>query len=158
MKCDAVVLIRKIIPKILCLRIKASYPRHGHTLLLTQVDSGSLSLVSTNDAAGWGGSDFDFLSATFGTTLPLGQVALVSALPIDACSPLQVPPALAINKAAATEHGAIYIGAAVLVRRGGCGFGVKAKHVQVNTTAQTGPAIEGTRKLGQDSMPQALGC
>lgn len=126
-------------PQSPCLRIKLAYPLRWRTLYLPQVDSGSLSLVTTTHEARWGGSGFDFLSATFGTTLPRGQVALVSALPIDACSPLQVPSALGIDNAAATEHDTMYIGAAVLVRRGGCGFGVKAKHVQVSTALQSGP-------------------
>lgn len=64
---------------------------------------------------------FDFLSATFGSTLPRGQVPIVPAVPMDACAHLETP-----------VGGMRYSGAGVLVRRGGCSFGVKAKNVQVS--------------------------
>lgn len=97
--------------------------------ILAQVDAGTLSLVSTGTTEG---GDFDFLSATFGATLPRGEVLLVNALPINACTPLQTP-SVAANNAAATRS-SFYLGVAVLVRRGGCAFGVKAKYVQVRIT------------------------
>eukprot|EP00904_Undaria_pinnatifida_P006761 jgi/Undpi1/3214/HiC_scaffold_15.g06588.m1 len=67
---------------------------------------------------------FDFLSATFGATFPAGEVSVVPSLPEDACSSLATPAVESIAKSKAGE------GAAVLVKRGGCSFGVKAKNAQ----------------------------
>lgn len=66
---------------------------------------------------------FEFLSSSFGSTLPRGRIPLVPSVPEDACLPLE-------NSTVADIHGCVG-GAAVLVKRGGCSFGAKAKHVQV---------------------------
>lgn len=68
---------------------------------------------------------FEFLSATFGATLPPGHVYVVPSVPEDACAPLDTRAVSAIDRSSAVG------GAAVLVTRGGCSFGVKAKNVQV---------------------------
>ncbi|CAN0145401.1 unnamed protein product, partial [Laminaria digitata] len=70
---------------------------------------------------------FEFLSATFGSTLPAGYVSVVPSLPEDACTPIATPAVEAIDSGSSEGEGE---GAAVLVRRGGCSFGVKAKNVQ----------------------------
>lgn len=96
----------------------------------------------------------EFLSATFGATLPRGHVSVVPSSPEDACSPLAP-----LATAAAAEAGDRIGGGgdedstvggggstgdlastAVLVKRGGCSFGVKAKNVQVRerVRVQTG--------------------
>lgn len=94
--------------------------------------------------------DFDFLSATFGATLPRGHIAIVPSLPEDACSSL-APLAVVTGTAASSigdsagdaygdsntlegrggGDGTFVPPTAVLVKRGGCSFGVKAKNVQV---------------------------
>lgn len=89
---------------------------------------------------------FDFLSATFGATLPRGHVTIVPSLPEDACSPLAPLDGRAEMKG--EEIGGDVggygggDGPAVLVKRGGCSFGVKAKNVQVKPTGT------GERKKG----------
>lgn len=92
--------------------------------LVLQVDSG---IMSTSKAEGDLSSSeaFEFLSATFGATLPRGHIAVVPSVPEDACSPLSETLVASINGSGAVG------GAAVLVKRGGCSFGAKAKHVQV---------------------------
>lgn len=124
-----------------------------------QVDSGRI-IISAHtptpaaDAAGKGGGvantseafEFEFLSATFGATLPPGHVSVVPSSPEDACSPL-APLATAAAAEGSDSSGGGRGGdgdggiggggraraptAAVLVKRGGCSFGVKAKNVQV---------------------------
>ncbi|CAM9587726.1 unnamed protein product [Discosporangium mesarthrocarpum] len=89
-----------------------------------QVDSGFITTEAEAGARDWEGEgvgegeeeNLEFLSATFGATLPGGAVLLVEASPANACGPLLNP-----------ERG---VGAAVLVRRGGCSFGDKAVRVQ----------------------------
>lgn len=93
-----------------------------------QVDSGFI--VTSSRSAGVPGSKseaFEFLSAVFGATLPRGLTAVVVALPRDACSPLSEETVETIDDVRLPVVG----GAAVLVRRGGCSFGAKAKNVQV---------------------------
>ncbi|CAM9880783.1 unnamed protein product, partial [Choristocarpus tenellus] len=85
---------------------------HGqlpHQQTFLKVDAGRIDAETE-------GESFDFLSATFGGTLPQGHVMLAEANPADACQPLQ-------------NRGEVEA-AAVLVRRGGCTFGEKAKNVQ----------------------------
>lgn len=78
----------------------------------------------------------EFLSATFGATLPRGHVTVIPSVPEDACSPLAP---LATIPAEEGVDGAVSVGGsvgapvstAVLVKRGGCSFGAKARNVQV---------------------------
>lgn len=58
----------------------------------------------------------EYVRATFGGPLPQGRIAIVAAIPADACAPLAGPPGG-------------YKGAAVLVVRGLCGFSIKASYV-----------------------------
>lgn len=90
---------------------------------------------------------FEFLSATFGATLPRGHVSVVPSQPEDACSPLEpLATAAAAGAEGSDDSGGVGGGGgggdgggaaaappstAVLVKRGGCSFGVKAKNVQV---------------------------
>lgn len=95
-----------------------------------QVDSGIIHVSpSTATTPGRRGpnkpEEFEFLSATFGATLPRGDALVVPSFPEDACTPLENSGRISSIR---SLKGA---GAAVLVRRGGCSFGIKAKHVQV---------------------------
>ena len=125
-------------------------------LVVPQVDSGKIYISAPGptpaaDAVAKEGGvantseAFEFLSATFGATLPGGHVAVVPSLPEDACSPL-APLAIAAaaegreSGAGSSDEGGVLGGGAstdhppstaVLVKRGGCSFGVKAKNVQV---------------------------
>lgn len=111
--------------------------------------------VPSAAAAAVAAEAFDFLSATFGSTLPRGQVPVVPSIPQDACTPLKNHAAVTVAAAAAAAKTAAAsgevgmnvcrttVGAAVLVRRGGgCSFGVKAKNVQARKPTQ-GTMVEG---------------
>lgn len=126
-----------------------------------QVDSGKINIVSelpassassaaqgvghTKRAAGTANASeasFEFLSATFGATLPRGHVSVVPSVPEDACHP--IAPLAAVSSSSSGSTGDVGRGGgnvggqsdgvapvAVLVKRGACAFGVKAKNVQV---------------------------
>lgn len=136
---------------------------------MPQVDSGKMFIFAPRPTPAAAGSTakeggvanaseaFEFLSATFGATLPRGHVSVVPSLPEDACSPL----APVATVAAAEEEearnrgggggdgdngvggggGTDAIPAAVLVKRGGCSFGVKAKNVQVRVWCRYRPGL-----------------
>jgi hypothetical protein len=76
--------------------------------IVLEVDSGFIS---------FGGSQFEFLSGTWGGVLPEGPLRVVVANPLDACEPLR-------NSAEVLQ------GALVVTSRGGCGFGDKALAIQ----------------------------
>lgn len=122
----------------------------AHFSVVPQVDSGKIfisapsptsSVESTAREGGVANTSeaFEFLSATFGATLPRGHVFVVPSLPEDACFPLA--PLATVAAAETSDRGGDGgggggVGAdardtAVLVKRGGCSFGVKAKNVQV---------------------------
>ncbi|CAM9188216.1 unnamed protein product [Ascophyllum nodosum] len=91
-----------------------------------QVDSGIIIVIS-KEAAGLPNREsetFEFLSATFGATLPLGLTRVVLSVPRNACSRLSKETRRAIDDSLSVG------GATVLVRRGGCSFGDKAKNIQ----------------------------
>lgn len=95
-----------------------------------QVNSGIIHVSpSTATTPGRGGpnkpEEFEFLSATFGATLPRGDAFVVPSFPEDACTPLEN--SVRISSTSSLKGA----GAAVLVRRGGCSFGIKSKHAQV---------------------------
>ena len=67
------------------------------------------------------GKSFDFLSSTFGTRLPLGNLDLLMADPVTGCDPISstsLPPSSSTRPFALVVH------------RGGCTFDVKAHHAQ----------------------------
>ncbi|CAM9216823.1 unnamed protein product [Ectocarpus sp. 13 AM-2016] len=127
-----------------------------------QVDSGRITIVSglpasspsstakgVDDAKGAAGAanaseaSFEFLSATFGATLPRGHVSVVPSVPEDACHPIAPLAAESSSSSGSgstgdSSRGGRGVGGrgggvapvAVLVKRGACSFGVKAKNVQ----------------------------
>ncbi|CAM9697356.1 unnamed protein product [Ectocarpus fasciculatus] len=129
-----------------------------------QVDSGTITIVPELPASSPNGAgdakvevaagvanaseaSFEFLSATFGATLPRGHVSVVPSVPEDACHPI-APLAAVSSSSGSTRDGGSSGGGgggnvggdegrgggvapvAVLVKRGACSFGVKAKNVQ----------------------------
>ncbi|CAN0189410.1 unnamed protein product, partial [Ectocarpus sp. 8 AP-2014] len=96
------------------------------------VDAAKGAALSANAS----GASFEFLSATFGATLPRGHVSVVPSLPEDACQP--IAPLAAVSGSGGSRDGGRGVGGrggdvapvAVLVKRGACSFGVKAKNVQ----------------------------
>ncbi|CAM9990737.1 unnamed protein product [Ectocarpus sp. 4 AP-2014] len=116
-----------------------------------QVDSGKITIVSglpasspsstaqgVDDAKGAAGfanaseTSFEFLSATFGATLPRGYVSVVHSVPEDACHPIAPLAAVSSSSSSSSSgsRGGGVAPVAVLVKRGACSFGVKAKNVQ----------------------------
>ncbi|CAM9103839.1 unnamed protein product [Ectocarpus sp. 6 AP-2014] len=100
------------------------------------VDAAKGAALSANAS----GASFEFLSATFGATLPRGHVSVVPSVPEDACQP--IAPLAAVSSSSGStgdsSRGGRGVGGrgggvapvAVLVKRGACSFGVKAKNVQ----------------------------
>mmetsp|Transcript_33897 Transcript_33897/g.58172 ORF Transcript_33897/g.58172 Transcript_33897/m.58172 type:complete len:244 (+) Transcript_33897:324-1055(+) len=94
--------------------------------VVIEVDSGYLDI---------GGSrDMEFLTGTWPSLLPLGELRLVKAAPFDGCSPL--------------ENSEVASGALIVAKRGGCAFGDKVMHGQAAGAAgvivadTTGAAIQ----------------
>ena len=71
---------------------------------------------------------FDFLTSTFGSVLPQSALRLEAAQPVDACAPLV--PLSSLSSPSGGGNGGADVQVAVVVRRGGCTFDVKARHVQ----------------------------